>query len=130
MPPKVAATGAWVVVLLALALLRDVPVLDDKPRPPLELPKTTAGAVNAETQPITISINKDGKVFLQETEIEPSEVAAKLSAIAGAQQGEPPTIFVRGDLAVRYDVVARVLADVSSAGFKKITLTSLQREGR
>jgi biopolymer transport protein TolR len=97
---------------------------------PLELPKTTAGAVNADTQPITISINKDGKVFLQETEIEPSEVAAKLSAIAGAQQGEPPTIFVRGDLAVRYDVVARVLADVSSAGFKKITLTSLQREGQ
>ena len=40
MLPKVAATGAWVVVLLALALLRDVPVLDDKPRPPLELPKT------------------------------------------------------------------------------------------
>ena len=97
---------------------------------PLELPKTSAGAVNADTKPITISINAEGKVFLQESEIDPGEVSAKLTAIANNQQGERPTIFVRGDLAVRYDMVARVLADISSAGFKKITLSSLPMEGQ
>ncbi len=95
---------------------------------PLELPKTAAGEVSADTKPITVSIDKDGKIFLQETEISAEEVAPKLKAIAGNQDGEQPTIFLRGDLAVRYDVVARVLAEISGAGFKKITLTSTPKE--
>jgi biopolymer transport protein TolR len=67
-------------------------------------------------------------VFLQETEIGIDEVAPRLAAIANNQQGEEPRIFVRGDKNVPYDLVARVLADISSAGFKKITLSSLPKE--
>ena len=97
---------------------------------PLDMPKTSAGAVNADTQPITISVDGKGRVFLQEGEIDAGEVAAKLRAIADNRKGEETRIFLRGDRAVAYETVARVLADISSAGFKKITLSSLPREGQ
>jgi biopolymer transport protein TolR len=95
---------------------------------PLDMPKTSAGAVNADTQPITISVDKDGRIFLQETEIGIDELTPRLAAIAGNQQGEESRIFVRGDKNVQYDIVARVLADISTAGFKKITLSSVPSE--
>jgi biopolymer transport protein TolR len=95
---------------------------------PLDMPKTSAAAVSADTQPITISVDKEGRIFLQETEIGIDEVTPRLAAIAGNQQGEETRIFVRGDKDVRYDLVARVLADISSAGFKKITLSSVPSE--
>lgn len=97
---------------------------------PLDMPKTAAGAVNADTQPITISVDARGRVFLQEGEIRIDEVAPKLKAIADNRKGEETRIFVRGDKAVAYDIVARVLADISGAGFRKITLSSLPKEGK
>jgi biopolymer transport protein TolR len=98
---------------------------------PLDMPKTSAAPLNADTQPITISVDKDGKVFLQETQIDMAEVSAKLKAIASNNsEGEETRIMVRGDKAVPYDLVARVLADISSAGFRKITLSSLPSDGQ
>ena len=96
---------------------------------PLDMPETRAGAVNADTEPVTISVDKDGRIFLQETEIPADEIRAKLAAIATNRAGEETRIFVRGDKAVAYDTVARVLADISSAGYRKITLSSLPLEG-
>lgn len=96
---------------------------------PLDMPETRAGAVNTDTEPVTISVDKEGRIFLQETEIPAAEVRAKLAAIAENRQGEETRIFVRGDKAVAYDIVARVLADISGAGYRKITLSSLPLEG-
>lgn len=96
---------------------------------PLDMPETRAGAVNTDTEPVTISVDKEGRIFLQETEIPAAEVRAKLAAIAENRQGEETRIFVRGDKAVTYDIVARVLADISGAGYRKITLSSLPLEG-
>ena len=95
---------------------------------PLEMPETRAQAVNADTQPITVSVDAEGRVFLQETEINIDEITPKLRAISENREGEETRIFVRGDRSVAYDTVARVLADISSAGFRKITLSSLPLE--
>src|SRR6186713_3209443 len=62
---------------------------------PIDLPETRANAMNPETQPITISVNENGQIFLQETEIPLDEVVAKLSAIATT--GYEERIYVRGD---------------------------------
>lgn len=97
---------------------------------PLDMPKTNAGAVNADTKPLTISVDNEGKIFLQESEIQLNEITAKLRAISENRSGEETRIFVRGDKQVAYDVIARVLADISSAGFKKITLSSLPQDGQ
>ena len=98
---------------------------------PLDMPKTSAAPLNADTQPITISVDKEGKIFLQETEIDIGDVPAKLKAIADKQSA---TARKRASscAATRrspYDLVARVLADISSAGFRKITLSSLPSDG-
>ena len=81
---------------------------------PIDLPETQARALNAETQPITISVNKDGQVYLQETEVAIEEIVPKLEAIA--KTGYEERIYVRGDTAAAYGTVMKVMARVSAAG--------------
>ncbi|WFU08106.1 protein TolR [Rhizobium sp. CB3090] len=91
---------------------------------PIDLPQTQAGALNAQTQPITISIKQDGQVFLQETQIDVAEIAAKLQAIATTGYNE--RIFVRGDGKAPYGVIADVMSRIQEAGYKNIGLVTQQ----
>jgi biopolymer transport protein TolR len=93
---------------------------------PIELPETKATALNADTQPITISINREGEVFLQESVIPIDEVVAKLSAIAA--NGYEERIYLRGDRDADYGTVMKVMARISAAGYKKIGLVTLQEQ--
>lgn len=93
---------------------------------PIDLPETKARALNSETQPITVSINQNGQVFLQETEIPINEVVPKLEAIARA--GYEERIYVRGDRSADYGTVMRVMARVSAAGFRNLGLVTLQEQ--
>jgi len=90
---------------------------------PIDLPETQAKALNAETQPITVSVNNGGKVFIQETEIAVEEVVPKLQAIASA--GYEERIFVRGDKTADYGTVMQVMARISAAGYKNLGLVTL-----
>ncbi len=93
---------------------------------PIDLPDTQAKAMNADTQPITVSINNEGLIYLQETEIPIDEVVAKLEAIA--KTGYEERIFVRGDKLADYGTVMKVMARISAAGFKNIGLVTLQEQ--
>ncbi|QCI97069.1 protein TolR [Agrobacterium larrymoorei] len=93
---------------------------------PVDLPQTSASALNSETQPITISVNADGKIHLQETPIEAAEVADKLQAISTTGYNE--RIFVRADSVAAYGVVADVMARIQAAGFKNIGLVTQQKQ--
>ncbi|MBX3566641.1 MAG: protein TolR [Rhizobiaceae bacterium] len=94
---------------------------------PIDLPETQAKAMNAETQPITISVNQAGQIHLQETEVAMEEVVPKLQAIA--KTGYEERIFIRGDKTADYGTVMRVMAQISAAGFKNIGLVSLPEQG-
>ncbi|WP_442581157.1 protein TolR [Mesorhizobium sp. ASY16-5R] len=94
---------------------------------PIDLPETQAKAMNADTQPITISVNQSGQIHLQETEIPMDEVVPKLQAIA--KTGYEERIFIRGDKMADYGTVMKVMAVISSAGFKNIGLVSLPEQG-
>ncbi|AXV16105.1 protein TolR [Neorhizobium sp. SOG26] len=94
---------------------------------PVDLPQTQAAALNSETQPITISVNADGQIHLQETPITAEEVAAKLQAISTTGYNE--RIFVRADTTSAYGIVADVMARIQQAGFKNIGLVTQQRQG-
>ena len=89
---------------------------------PLELPKTAAKALNAETQPISVSVRGDGMVFIQETEIAEADVVSKLTEIA--KTGYQERIFVRAAKDVEYGSVIRVMALISAAGFTNIGLVT------
>lgn len=93
---------------------------------PIDLPETEAKALNSETQPITISINQGGQIFLQETEIPLDEIVAKLDAIA--KNGYEERIYVRGDTNADYGTVMKVMAKVSASGYRRIGLVTLQEQ--
>ncbi|MBA8820746.1 MULTISPECIES: protein TolR [unclassified Ochrobactrum] len=93
---------------------------------PIDLPDTQAKAMNADTQPITVSVSNEGKIYLQETEIPIEEVVPKLQAIS--KTGYEERIFVRGDKAADYGTVMKVMARISAAGFKNIGLVTLQEQ--
>ncbi|WP_313475177.1 protein TolR [Agrobacterium pusense] len=93
---------------------------------PVDLPQTSANALNSETQPITISVNANGQIHLQETPIEATEVADKLQAISTTGYNE--RIFVRADSVAAYGIVADVMARIQAAGFKNIGLVTQQKQ--
>jgi biopolymer transport protein TolR len=94
---------------------------------PVDLPETQASEMNAQTEPITVSINNEGKVFIQETEVAMEDIVPRLVAIA--KTGYEERIFVRGDQASDYGTVLRVMGRLNAAGFKNIGLVSLQEQG-
>jgi biopolymer transport protein TolR len=86
---------------------------------PVDLPKTQASALNQDNEPITISVNPEGNIFLQETEVPLEGLVGQLQAIAGAQApgAEERRIFVRGDRAISYGRVMEVMGTISAGGF-------------
>jgi biopolymer transport protein TolR len=91
---------------------------------PIDLPETQAKALNSETQPITVSVNSQGQIYLQETEIAIEEVVPKLEAIS--KTGYEERIYVRGDKDADYGTVMKVMARISSAGYRNLGLVTLQ----
>ena len=92
---------------------------------PLELPQAKGKQLEANKEPIVVSVTKQGEVFLGQEEKTPmrlDEIGAKLNAVAGNRGGADEPIFVRGDKSVEYGLVARVMGRIKDAGFKKISL--------
>ena len=87
---------------------------------PLQLPKTEAGAMQDQTEPLTVSVKANGTVFLNETEVPFSSLSPALRDMAG--QGFKRPIYVRADGRAPYAVVAQVMAALSSSGFSQINL--------
>jgi biopolymer transport protein TolR len=89
---------------------------------PIELPKSEAQQLEGDKEPLTITVDPEGKIFLQDTEIQLDEIVPKLTAIS--KNGYEERIFVRGDRRVNYGVVMRVMGTISAAGFRRIALVS------
>lgn len=87
---------------------------------PIELPKTSAGALNDQNQPITVSIRRDGAIFLGEEELPFDALADRTIAQAAGDLERP--VYVRADGAAQYVTVAQVMAGLSSSGFTRINL--------
>lgn len=89
---------------------------------PLELPKTDAKALPSQEEPITISVDKAGKVFIQDTEIALDDLAPRLIAISA--NGYDERIYLRGDESSDYGAVIKVMARVNAAGFSNLGLVT------
>jgi biopolymer transport protein TolR len=89
---------------------------------PLELPQSQAKSLDQDREPLTLSVNEKGQVFLQNTEIKIEELVEKLKAVAKA--GVDERIYVRGDKKVDYGTVMRVMGRLSAAGFRKVALVT------
>ncbi len=88
----------------------------------VELPDTEAQALSADQEPLTISVQAGGAVFLQETEVALDELAPRLMAVAEA--GYRERIYLRGDQTVEYGQIMKVMARLNAAGFTNIGLVT------
>ena len=96
---------------------------------PLDLPQTQAKSLDNDKEPLTVSVNTKGEVFLQNTEIKVDELVAKLQAITQARGGNDERIYVRGDKKVDYGTVMRVMGRLSAAGFRRVALVTEVEQG-
>src|SRR6516225_597871 len=91
---------------------------------PLDLPQTQAKTLDQDKEPLTVSVNQSGQVYLQNTEIAVEELVPKLKAITEARGGAEERIFVRGDRQVDYGTVMKVMGRISAAGFRRVALVT------
>jgi biopolymer transport protein TolR len=89
---------------------------------PVDLPKTQAHTMSQDKEPLVVSIDSSGKVFLQEKVMALEELVPKLKAITDSNADT--RIFVRGDKAVSYGRIMEVMGTISSAGFNKVALVA------
>jgi biopolymer transport protein TolR len=89
---------------------------------PVDLPKTRAPALGQEREPLSITVKRDGTVFLQKEPVAQSALVEKLTAIAA--NGYNQRIFVRGDDRANYGRVMEVMGLLAAAGFTHIGLVT------
>jgi biopolymer transport protein TolR len=89
---------------------------------PLDLPQTGSKPLNVEKQPVTLSIDEKGQVFLMEKPVEDASLLETLKAIAA--NGPDERIYVRGSKLVGYGRVAQVMSMITEAGYKRVALVT------
>jgi biopolymer transport protein TolR len=96
---------------------------------PLDLPQTQAKSLDQDKNPLTLSVNLKGEVFLNDTVIALDDLVPKLKAITDARAGLDERIFVRGDKKVDYGTVMKVMGRLSAAGFRRVALVTEVDQG-
>ncbi len=88
----------------------------------VDLPETSADTLPEETEPLTLTINAKGEIFIQETKVEYEKIIAKIMAVSNNRTDT--RIFVRGDKTINYGRVLEVMGMLSGSGFTKVALIS------
>ena len=96
---------------------------------PIDLPQSQAKSLDQDKEPLAISVNAKGQVFLQNSEIKIDDLVAKLKAVTEARGGLDERIYVRGDKTVNYGTVMRVMGRISAAGFRRVALVTEVEQG-
>ena len=90
----------------------------------VDLPKASAAPLNQDSEPLTISLNAEGRIYLQDTELPLTDLAPKLAAISDNKLDR--RIFVRGDKGLAYGRIMEVMATITQGGFTKVALLAEQ----
>jgi len=97
---------------------------------PIDLPQSQAKALEQNREPLTISVNVSGQIFLQNSEIKIEDLVPKLKAIIDASGGSPnDMVYVRGDKKVDYGTMMRVMGRLSAAGYHRVALVTEVEQG-
>ena len=96
---------------------------------PIDLPQTQAKSLDQDKEPLTVTVNTKGEVYLQNSEIKIDDLVPKLQAITQARGGNDERIYVRGDKKVDYGTVMRVMGRLAAAGFRRVALVTEVEQG-
>jgi biopolymer transport protein TolR len=97
---------------------------------PIDLPQSQAKSLDQDKEPLTISVNDKGQVYLQNSEIKVDELVDKLKAVADARGGTEARVYVRGDKKVDYGTMMQVMGRLSGAGFHRVALVTEFEQGK
>ncbi len=86
----------------------------------VDLPKTKASAIPGEDEPLAVSVDVKGDIYLQDAQIELAGLVPRLVAITG--NNPEIRIFIRGDKGIDYGRVMEVMGTINAAGFRKVAL--------
>ena len=99
----------------------------------IDLPQTQAKSLDQDREPLTVSVNTKGEIYLMNSEIKVEELVPKLKAIIDARGvaggGADERIYVRGDRNVNYGMVMRVMGRLSAAGYRRVALVTEVEQG-
>ena len=90
---------------------------------PVEMPTTEANAAESVSEPVVVTVTRDGEIFVGETAVAWDDLVASVAAAGGPDARDKP-ISLRGDGRAPYQAVIRVMARLSTAGFTKLNLVS------
>jgi biopolymer transport protein TolR len=96
---------------------------------PLDLPQTQAKSLEQDKTPLQLSVDVKGKIFINDTEVAMADLIPKLKAITDARGGMDERIFMRADKKADYGTVAKVMGQLSGAGFKRLALVTEVEQG-
>jgi len=96
---------------------------------PLDLPQTQAKSLEQDKTPLQLSVDIKGRVFINDTEVAMADLIPKLKAITEARGGMDERIFMRADKKADYGTVAKVMGQLSGAGFKRLALVTEVDQG-
>ena len=87
---------------------------------PVNLPETKAQALPGQDEPLAITVDAEGQIYIQETPVELANLVPRLVAITANKRDT--RVFVRGDARINYGRVMQVMGAISSAGFNRVAL--------
>ena len=109
-----------VMLVLLVIFMTTAPLLTSTV--PVDLPQTQAARATGQDEPLVVTVNSSGSVFLMDSELDLETLVARLRAITN--NNNEARIFVRGDKAINYGRVLEVMGAISAAGFNKVALVA------
>jgi biopolymer transport protein TolR len=111
-----------VMLVLLIIFMVTAPLL--KAAVPVDLPESRAKALSEEAQQVTISLTRDGAIYLDDAPVASGELPDRLAGIAPGPDGKPPLVTLRADKALDYGQVIAVMGELNRAGFNAISLVT------
>ena len=91
---------------------------------PIDLPESQAQPLALEKEPITVTVDPEGRIFVKEEEVALDQLVPKLNQVAVS--GLDERIYVRGDKTASYGTIMQVMGTINGAGFRRIGLVALK----
>jgi biopolymer transport protein TolR len=94
---------------------------------PIDLPQASVQPLSVDREPIMVTVDPDGKVFIGEDEVAMEELVPRIGQVA--VDGFEERIYVRGDRTASYGAIMTVMGTINAAGYKRLGLVALQESG-
>jgi biopolymer transport protein TolR len=111
-----------VMLVLLIIFMVTAPLL--KAGVPVDLPESRAKALSEKADQLTISLSRDGSLYLDQDKLSRAALAERLAAIEPDPDGKRPLVTLRADKALDYGAVVAVMGELNRAGFNSISLVT------